>query len=60
MHWTIVDLPGLVQKEEQEEVLNTLTTPQTKVNGGSHQLNNAEIAEGLVQSYLANERTIVL
>jgi hypothetical protein len=56
-HWTIVDLPGLVQNWQPGGDRNA---SQTVVNGESKTLNNATIAQELVRSFLSNERNIVL
>lgn len=56
MHWTIVDLPGLVQNRG-----NPSTSKRIVTNGDhSDHTNNAKIAKDLVRSFLENERNIVL
>ncbi|RAO65447.1 uncharacterized protein BHQ10_001459 [Talaromyces amestolkiae] len=56
MHWTIVDLPGLVQNRGKLSASKKIVA-----NGGeSSHTNNAKIAKDLVRSFLENERNIVL
>ncbi|EED24030.1 dynamin, putative [Talaromyces stipitatus ATCC 10500] len=57
MHWTIVDLPGLVQNRGE----SSLASKRAMTNGksGIH-TDNAKIAKDLVRSFLENERNIVL
>lgn len=54
MHWTIVDLPGLVQNRGKSSVSKRIVT-----NNGNH-TDNAKMAKELVRSFLENERNIVL
>jgi hypothetical protein len=56
MHWTIVDLPGLVQNRGKSSAPKRIIT-----NGGhSNHTDNAKLAKDLVRSFLENERNIVL
>lgn len=56
MHWTIVDLPGLVQNRGKSSASKRIVT-----NGDhSNHTDNAKIAKDLVRSFLENERNIVL
>ncbi|KAJ5123523.1 hypothetical protein N7448_009620 [Penicillium atrosanguineum] len=59
MHWTIIDLPGLIRgdKKKQNEVLN-------RANGNgptdTSMRMNAAVASELAREYLENDRNIVL
>ncbi|PCG99854.1 Dynamin [Penicillium occitanis (nom. inval.)] len=56
MHWTIIDLPGLVQNRGKSSASKRIVT-----NGGhSNHTDNAKLAKDLVRSFLENERNIVL
>jgi hypothetical protein len=58
MHWTIVDLPGLLQNGEKPGDRKSSSAPNGR--RASHPRSNAAIAEGLVRTYLSNERNIVM
>ncbi|EED18923.1 dynamin family GTPase, putative [Talaromyces stipitatus ATCC 10500] len=57
MHWTIIDLPGLVQNRGESSLASKKTV--TNAKQGNH-TDNAKIAKDLVRSFLENERNIVL
>jgi GTPase SAR1 family protein len=54
MHWTIVDLPGLIRKGQKSKKQNGVSEEE------AHAQPNAAVAWELARSYLANERNIVL
>jgi hypothetical protein len=57
MHWTIVDLPGLVQNRGKS---SSASKRIVNNDGHNNHTNNAKIAKDLVRSFLENERNIVL
>ncbi|EFR05474.1 hypothetical protein MGYG_08487 [Nannizzia gypsea CBS 118893] len=54
MHWTIIDLPGLIENRGQGQDGSTAADKRLRPR------TNATIAEGLVRTYLSNERNIVI
>lgn len=54
MHWTIVDLPGLIRKGQKSKKRNGVSEEEALAQP------NAAVAWELARSYLANERNIVL
>ncbi|KAJ1711523.1 dynamin family GTPase [Aspergillus flavus] len=60
MHWTIVDLPGLIRGKKSGKGVDVLNDAGNGVNEESHVRNNAAVAEELARTYLNNERNIIL
>lgn len=60
MHWTIVDLPGLLQNGKQGGDWRLAEASPAAIDRMARSRSNAAIAEELVRTYLSNERNIVL
>ncbi|KAJ6016224.1 hypothetical protein N7540_010815 [Penicillium herquei] len=59
MHWTIVDLPGLIRGDKKKKQPVVKGTKGEVLDDKSMQM-NAAVASELARGYLANERNIVL
>ncbi|KAL4999594.1 P-loop containing nucleoside triphosphate hydrolase protein [Aspergillus recurvatus] len=64
MHWTIVDLPGLIRNGTSTKVPvppnGTLANGSSATHNGVPSATDGAIAEALVREYMQNERNIVL
>lgn len=62
MHWTIVDLPGLIRKDTHKRKPTAKEQGLNRINGQSEDETgmNAAVAWELARSYLANDRNIIL
>ncbi|OOF98716.1 hypothetical protein ASPCADRAFT_204471 [Aspergillus carbonarius ITEM 5010] len=62
MHWTIVDLPGLIRKDTHKKKSAVKEQGSLGINGQSEDETgmNAAVAWELARSYLANDRNIIL
>lgn len=60
MHWTIVDLPGLIRKGQKSKKQVGSNATDSVAEGGSQAQPNAAVAWELARSYLKNERNIIL
>ncbi|KAF7587219.1 hypothetical protein BBP40_007532 [Aspergillus hancockii] len=60
MHWTIVDLPGLIRKAQKSKKQNGINATDRPSEEEPQTQTNAAVATELARSYLANERNIVL
>ncbi|RAH46275.1 putative dynamin family GTPase [Aspergillus brunneoviolaceus CBS 621.78] len=60
MHWTIVDLPGLIRKDDKKK--GTKENSVSRIHGETEDEKrmNAAVAWELARTYLENERNIVL
>lgn len=60
MHWTIVDLPGLIRKGHKSKKQVQSDATDCGGEGEPHVQPNAAVAWELARSYLTNERNIIL
>ena len=60
MHWTIVDLPGLIRGKKSGKGGDALNDASKALSDESHVWNNGAVAEELARTYLSNERNIIL
>ncbi|KAE8381770.1 P-loop containing nucleoside triphosphate hydrolase protein [Aspergillus bertholletiae] len=60
MHWTIVDLPGMIRHTKSGKGGETSNDAGNTVNEESRARTNAAVAEELARTYLNNERNIIL
>ncbi|KAE8391222.1 P-loop containing nucleoside triphosphate hydrolase protein [Aspergillus alliaceus] len=60
MHWTIVDLPGLIRGGKSGKGEKASENSSNTLNAEPPGQNNAAVAEQLARTYLDNERNIIL